>query len=74
MDTYSLLRAFADSWFLIAMFCFVLGTWIFAFWPSLSSDRDAASRIPFKDDEEGCTGDCTNCACNTDFLKGLNNG
>lgn len=52
METYTILRAFADSWFLIAMFCFFLGTCIFAFWPSLKGDRDAAAAIPFKDEQQ----------------------
>ncbi|MEL6957365.1 MAG: cbb3-type cytochrome c oxidase subunit 3 [Pseudomonadota bacterium] len=50
MDTYSLLREFADSWFLIFMFAFFVGVWVFAFWPSLKADRDAAASIVLRDD------------------------
>ncbi|MEM6406792.1 MAG: cbb3-type cytochrome c oxidase subunit 3 [Pseudomonadota bacterium] len=75
METYSVLREFADSWFLIAMFAFVIGTWVFAFWPSLQSARDDAASIPFREDETStCSMDCANCACKTDFLKGSDNG
>ncbi|WP_082176114.1 cbb3-type cytochrome c oxidase subunit 3 [Pseudaestuariivita atlantica] len=76
METYSTLRAFADSWFLIAMVAFFLGTWVYAFWPSLKSSRDAAASIPFRDDETGtgCTGSCETCTCNTDISKELRNG
>ncbi len=74
MDTYTLLREFADSWFLIAMFSFFLGTCIFAFWPSLKGDRETAATIPFRDDPTGCDKNCKTCACTTDFAKGLNNG
>ena len=49
MDTYSILRAFADSWFLIAMFTFFLGVVIWAFLPSQRSARDDAASIPFRD-------------------------
>ncbi|MEM8577754.1 MAG: cbb3-type cytochrome c oxidase subunit 3 [Pseudomonadota bacterium] len=49
METYTLLREFADSWFLIAMFAFFIGTWIFAFWPSAAAARDDAASIPFRD-------------------------
>jgi len=69
METYSLLREFADSWFLIVMLVFFLGTWVFAFWPSLRSAREDAAGIPFRDDKETCSQDCANCTCKTDFLK-----
>ena len=50
METYTVLRAFADSWFLIAMFAFFLGTCVFAFWPSQRDARDEAAGIPFRDE------------------------
>ena len=74
METYSLLREFADSWFLIAMFAFFLGASIFAFWPSLKSARDDAASIPLRDDAAsvtlrdetaGCSNDCKSCRCKT---------
>ena len=61
METYTFLREFADSWFLIAMFCFFLGTCAFAFWPSLKGSRDAAAAIPLSDDPQ-------------DTQKGANHG
>ncbi|SFR09251.1 cbb3-type cytochrome c oxidase subunit 3 [Poseidonocella sedimentorum] len=48
MDTYSLLREFADSWVLLGMVLFFLGVGLWAYWPSLRSDRDDASMIPFR--------------------------
>lgn len=74
METYSLLREFADSWFLIAMVAFFLGTWVFAFWPSLRSDREAAANIPLRDDPKSCEKNCATCACKTDLLKDLSHG
>jgi cytochrome c oxidase cbb3-type subunit 4 len=66
MDTYSLLREFADSWVLLAMFAFFVGVGIWAFWPSLAQDREDASLIPFRNDApETCARDCDNCACST---------
>lgn len=50
METYSLLREIADSWVLLAMFCFFLGTAIWAFWPSQSGARQDASLIPFRNE------------------------
>lgn len=74
MDTYTLLRHFADSWFLIAMFAFFIGTCIFAFFPSLTSDRDEAASIPLRDDKTKCAGSCEACKAKTDFLKGAKHG
>ncbi|MEO1703419.1 MAG: cbb3-type cytochrome c oxidase subunit 3 [Pseudomonadota bacterium] len=68
METYTILREFADSWFLLAMFTFFIGTWVFAFWPSLQSFREEAAGIPFRDDIQKCTKSCETCSCKTDFL------
>lgn len=51
MDTYSILRQFADSWVLLAMFSFFIGVAVYAFWPSMSEDRKQASMIPFRNDK-----------------------
>ncbi|MEM9716267.1 MAG: cbb3-type cytochrome c oxidase subunit 3 [Pseudomonadota bacterium] len=74
MDTYSILREFADSWFLIFMFSFFIGTGIWAFWPSQKPARDEAAGIPFRDEIVTCDQNCAACACNTDFLKEVKNG
>lgn len=74
METYSFLREFADSWFLIAMFAFIIGTWVFAFWPSLKAARDDAASIPLRDDKTKCSGTCETCAAKTDFMKDTENG
>lgn len=50
MDTYSILREFADSWMLLAMFSFFIGVVLWAFWPSAQAARDDAAAIPFKSD------------------------
>ena len=50
MDTYSLLREIADSWVLLAMFAFFIGAALFAFWPSMATDRRDAADIPFRHD------------------------
>ncbi len=70
METYTVLRAFADSWFLIAMFAFFIGASLWAFWPSQRAARQDAAEIPFRDDT-GCKNDCTHCACKIDFQKGM---
>lgn len=50
MDTYSLLRAFADSWMLLALFCFFIGVILFAFRPGSRSEHDDSANIPFRHD------------------------
>ena len=74
METYSVLREFADSWFLIAMFCFFIGTWIFAFWPGLRSARDDAASIPLRDDDAPSPTDTTNSISANDDPKEMSDG
>ncbi|MBT5821660.1 MAG: cbb3-type cytochrome c oxidase subunit 3 [Rhodobacteraceae bacterium] len=64
MDTYSLLREIADSWVLLTMFCFFIGTAIWAFLPSQNRARYDASMIPMRDEPaiKTCSGTCENCA------------
>lgn len=74
METYTLLREFADSWFLIVMFGFFVGTWIYAFWPSQRAARDEAASIPLRDDHTKCTADCDTCHGKTGFREGQADG
>ena len=69
MDTYTFLRAFADSWFLVAMFAFFVGVCAFAFWPSQRKAREDAAGIPLRDDPDGCPNNCAACACKSNFGK-----
>jgi cytochrome c oxidase cbb3-type subunit 4 len=51
MGTYSLLRQFADSWALLALFAFFLGVVVWAFRPgSRALHRDSA-KIPFRHED-----------------------
>lgn len=50
MDTYSTLREFADSWFLIAMFGFFLACVTRALWPAAGAAQAEAAAIPLSDD------------------------
>ncbi len=81
MDTYSLLREIADSWVLLAMFCFFIGVGIFACLPSQAKAREDASMIPMRDDvapkpEKSCSRICATCACSDELtaMRGLSNG
>jgi len=55
METYTFLRELADSWVLLAMFVFLGGIWVWAFWPGLASERNDASMIPFRNENEPAT-------------------
>lgn len=78
MDTYSLLRQIADSWVLLAMFCFFVGAGIWAFLPSQHGAREDARMIPLRNDidKKPCAGSCATCACQARVkaLKGLDHG
>ena len=52
METYSLLREFADSWMLLALFAFFVAMLVWVFRPgSRSVHRDTAN-IPFRHDDK----------------------
>lgn len=51
METYTLLRGFADSWFLLAMTLFFVGIFFWAFRPGSRKLHDAASASIFRNDE-----------------------
>ncbi|MEM0976817.1 MAG: cbb3-type cytochrome c oxidase subunit 3 [Pseudomonadota bacterium] len=69
MDTYSLLREFADSWALLFLFAFFLGACIWAFWPGRGDEHSDAAGIPLRDDRIGCSGSCDECQAKNNFLK-----
>ena len=50
--TYSILREFADSWFLILMFLFVVGVVIWAFRPGSRAVHDDAAMVPFRNEDK----------------------
>ncbi|MEZ5778743.1 MAG: cbb3-type cytochrome c oxidase subunit 3 [Paracoccaceae bacterium] len=59
MDFYSLLREFADSWTLLALFGFFIVVVIWAFRPgSKRMHRDIAN-IPFRHEDRPATGGTT---------------
>ena len=78
MDTYSLLRQIADSWVLLAMFCFFVGAGIWAFLPSQKAAREDARMIPLRNDvdKKPCSGVCETCNCSkmAFSFKGLEHG
>ena len=62
METYTALRAFADSWFLIAMVVFYLIACTRPFWPGRKQANDEAAMIPFRNERlRRCAGTCPGC-------------
>lgn len=52
METYSLLREFADSWMLLFLFTFFVGVVLFAFRPGSNKAHKDIADIPFRYDEK----------------------
>ena len=50
-DTYTVLRHFADSWWLLGMMTFFLGAVAFALRPGLSRLHREIADIPMRDDD-----------------------
>ncbi|WP_404862567.1 cbb3-type cytochrome c oxidase subunit 3 [Georhizobium sp. MAB10] len=50
MDIYTAMRAFADSWALLAMTLFFFGVVIFALRPGGRNASDLAAQIPLNDE------------------------
>ncbi|WP_341368429.1 cbb3-type cytochrome c oxidase subunit 3 [Yoonia sp. BS5-3] len=51
MDTYSWLRELADSWVLLAMFLFFVGSILWVFRPGSRAVHDETAQIPFRNDD-----------------------
>ncbi|MFK7942421.1 MAG: cbb3-type cytochrome c oxidase subunit 3 [Paracoccaceae bacterium] len=51
MELYTWLRAFADSWFLIAMTLFFVGQILWAFRPSAREQHRDMAQIPLRNDK-----------------------
>jgi len=52
METYSLLREFADSWMLLALFLFFIGVVIFVFRPGSTKVYSDVASIPFRHEDK----------------------
>jgi cytochrome c oxidase cbb3-type subunit 4 len=61
MDTYSLLRAFADSWMLLALFGFFVSAVLWVFRPGSTKTYNEISQIPLRDDVQPPRTACTTC-------------
>ncbi|MEM7179020.1 MAG: cbb3-type cytochrome c oxidase subunit 3 [Pseudomonadota bacterium] len=50
MDTYTLLRAFADSWMLLAMFLFFVAMVLYTLRPGSREKHDHLAQTPLRND------------------------
>ena len=70
-DTYTLLRHFADSWALLALFLFFLGAFLWVWRPGSRALHDAAARSILTPDDTpppalpkaACSKQCDSCVC-----------
>jgi len=51
-DTYTITRAFADSWFLLAMFLFFIGAVLWALRPGSRAAHADTADIPFRNEDK----------------------
>ncbi len=51
METYSLLREFADSWMLLFLFCVFAAVVVWVFRPGASKTYSDTADIPFRHDD-----------------------
>lgn len=56
METYTLLRGFADSWYLLFMALSFIGVVIWAFRPGSRRMQDAAAQSIFRNDDRPARG------------------
>ena len=71
METYTFLRELADSWVLLLLTLFFIGTIFWAFRPgSRETHRDTAN-IPFRNETleppKPCLNSCPDCRCKSAF-------
>lgn len=55
METYSLLREFADSWMLLFLFAFFIGVVLWVFRPGARNTHQDTADIPFRHDDKPAT-------------------
>lgn len=51
METYSLMREFADSWMLLFLFAFFVGCVVWVFRPGSSRSYSDSAQIPFRNED-----------------------
>lgn len=52
MDIYTVLRQFADSWMLLALFAFFVGVILWVFRPGSSKTYRDTANIPFRHEDK----------------------
>jgi cytochrome c oxidase cbb3-type subunit 4 len=57
METYSVLREFADSWMLLFLFLFFIGVVVWVFLPRNREHHRDSANIPFRHEDKPASGD-----------------
>ena len=55
MEEYTILRQFADSWMLLALFAFFIGVVLWVFRPGSSKQYSDTANIPFRHEHKPAT-------------------
>ena len=55
METYTFLRAFADSWMLLMLFLFFLGVIVWVIRPGSKAKHQDAANVPFRHEDKPAT-------------------
>lgn len=63
MDTYSLMREFADSWMLLFLTLFFIGVIVWALRPGSAPVHRDSSNIPFRHDDKPAGADEVGATC-----------
>lgn len=63
MELYSILRAFADSWMLLAMTLFFLGVVLYTLRPGSRATHADIASIPLRNDRPAFESGLAACAC-----------
>lgn len=55
METYTFLRAFADSWMLLVLFVFFIGVFLWVMRPGSNAAHRESAGIPFRHEDKPAT-------------------
>lgn len=55
METYTFLRAFADSWMLLVLFLFFLAVILWVIRPGSNRTHSDAANVPFRNEDKPAT-------------------
>ena len=70
METYTFLRAFADSWHLLFMFCFFIGVFLYILRPGANRVHSDSANMIFRNDDKPAGDDAPRAQGRRPEMKG----